>query len=128
MNKILISPKIIPPTSYYSHAVEVQAGSRILFASGQIAVTPEGTCPPDFESQARLCWRNLLTVLEEADMSMKDVVKVQTFLTRKEDLAAYRAIRNEIVGDSRPAHTLLVIAALGRPEWLVELEAVAAKA
>ena len=59
-------------------------------------------------------------------MTMQDVVKVQGFITRTEDLAEYRKIRNEAVGDARPAHTLLVVAALGQPEWLVELEAIAA--
>lgn len=127
MNNFLVTPKIIAPTSFYSHAVEVEAGARILFASGQIAVAPDGTCPPDFFSQARLCWSNLIAVLEAADMTIHDLVKVQTFLTRKEHLAEYRAIRNEIVGSARPAHTLLVIAELGKPEWLVEIEAVAAK-
>lgn len=128
MNKVLITPTIIPPTSYYSHAQEVPAGSRTLFISGQIPVTADGVCPPDFESQARQCWRNLAAVLAAADMDMGDVVRVQAFVTRVSDLEAYRAIRNEIVGDLRPAHTLLVVARLGKPEWHVEIEAIAAKA
>jgi 2-iminobutanoate/2-iminopropanoate deaminase len=127
MNKQIVSPAIIPPTSFYSHAIEVPERSRLLFVSGTISVAPDGTCPPDFASQARQCWRNLAAVLASADMAISDLVRVQTFLTRKEDLADYRAIRNEMVGSSRPAHTLLVVAALGRPEWLVEIEAVAAK-
>jgi len=127
MNSYVVSPKIIPPTSFYSHAVGVAAGARILFASGQIAVSPDGACPPDFASQARQCWKNLEAVLEEAGMTMENVVKVQGFVTRVQDLKEYRDIRNEAVGELRPAHTLLVVAALGRPEWLVELEAVAAK-
>ncbi len=61
-------------------------------------------------------------------MTLSDVVKIQAFLTRSSDLGEYRSIRNEMVGSTRPAHTLLVVSALGRPEWLVELEAVAAKA
>ena len=127
MNKVLVSPSIIPPTSFYSHAQEAPGDSRILFLSGQIPVTPEGTCPKDFASQARQCWRNLAAVLASADMEMKDVVRVQAFVTRVEDLEAYREIRNEIVGELRPAHTLLVVARLGKPEWNVEIEAIAAK-
>jgi 2-iminobutanoate/2-iminopropanoate deaminase len=127
MNKYLVSKKIVPPTSFYSHSVEASGTSRVVFASGQIAVAPDGSCPFDFASQARQCWSNLAAVLEESGMTMQDVVKVQGFITRTEDLAEYRAIRNEAVGDTRPAHTLLVVAALGRPEWLVELEAIAAK-
>lgn len=127
MNKQIVSPAVIPPTSFYSHAIEVPERSRMLFISGTIAVAPDGSCPSDFASQARQCWRNLAAVLATADMGISDLVRVQTFLTRVGDLAEYRAIRNEMVGSSRPAHTLLVIAALGRPEWLVEIEAVAAK-
>src|ERR1700681_578715 len=122
----MVSKKIIPPTSFYSHSVETSAASRVVYASGQIAVAPDGSCPADFASQARRCWSNLEAVLEESGMTMRDVVKVQGFITRTEDLAEYRAIRNEVVGDARPAHTLLVVAALGQPEWLVELEAIAA--
>jgi enamine deaminase RidA (YjgF/YER057c/UK114 family) len=128
MNKVLITPTIIPPTSYYSHAQEVPQGSRMLFASGQIPVAPDGACPSDFASQARQCWRNLAAVLAAADMELRDVVRVQAFVTRVEDLEAYREIRNEIVGSLRPAHTLLVVARLGKPEWLVEIEAIAARA
>jgi enamine deaminase RidA (YjgF/YER057c/UK114 family) len=128
MNNVLVSPAIIPPTSYYSHAQEVPAGSRTVYLSGQIPVAPDGSCPADFASQARLCWRNLAAVLAAADMELSDVVRVQAFVTRVEDLEAYRDIRNEIVGSLRPAHTLLVVARLGKPEWHVEIEAIAAKA
>lgn len=128
MNKPIVSPAILPPTSFYSHAIEVPTRSRIVFLSGQISVAPDGSCAKDFATQARQCWRNLTAVLAEADMSLSDVVKIQAFVTRTSDLEEYRAIRNEMVGANRPAHTLLVVAALGRPEWLVELEAVAAKA
>jgi enamine deaminase RidA (YjgF/YER057c/UK114 family) len=128
MNKQLVSSSIIPPTSFYSHAVEVPKNSRILFLSGQISVAPDGSCANDFASQARQCWHNLEAVLEQADMQMSDLVRIQAYVTRVEDLPEYRAIRNEVMGAERPAHTLLVVAALGRPEWLVEIEAIAAKA
>jgi 2-iminobutanoate/2-iminopropanoate deaminase len=128
MNKPIVSPVILPPTSAYSHAVEVSARSRLLFIAGQIAVAPDGSCATDFASQARQCWRNLTAVLASANMELSDVVRVQAFVTRAENLAEYRIIRNEMVGSARPAHTLLVVTELGRPEWLVELEAIAAKA
>jgi enamine deaminase RidA (YjgF/YER057c/UK114 family) len=127
MNKPVVAPSIVPPTSYYSHAIEVTAGARMLFISGQIPVAPDGSCPPDFASQATQCWRNLACVLASAGMQLSDVVKVQAFVTKETNLAAYREIRNRMVESARPAHTLLVVAALGRPEWLVELEAIAAK-
>jgi enamine deaminase RidA (YjgF/YER057c/UK114 family) len=127
MNKAHVSPVILAPTSIYSHAIEVSEKSRLLFVSGQIPVAPDGTCPPDFASQARQCWRNLAAVLSSADMELSDLVRVQAFVTRREHLESYREIRNRIVESTRPAHTLLVVSSLGRPEWLVEIEAVAAK-
>lgn len=128
MNTPFISPAIVPPTSFYSHAIEVPSNARTLFISGLISAAPDGTCAEDFATQAKQCWLNLKAVLATADMDMGDLVRVQAFVTRKEDLAEYRAVRNEMVGTNRPAHTLLVVAGLGRPEWLVEIEAIAAKA
>ncbi len=106
----------------------MQAPSKLVFVSGQIPVAPDGTCAKDFATQARQCWRNITAVLAESGMGLGDVVKIQAFVTRNSDLETYRSIRNEMVGSNRPAHTLLVVAGLGRPEWLVELEAAAAKA
>jgi enamine deaminase RidA (YjgF/YER057c/UK114 family) len=127
MNKLVLSQAIHPPTSIYSHAVEVPPNSRLLFVSGQVPLAPDGTCPKDFASQSKQCWRNLAAVLSAADMELSDIVRVQAFVTRVEHLAAYREIRNRIVEFTRPAHTLVVVASLGRPEWLVALEAIAAK-
>lgn len=127
MNKLVLSPAIHPPTSIYSHAVEVPPNSRLLFVSGQIPLAPDGTCPKDFASQAKQCWRNLAAVLATTDMELSDLVRVQAFVTRVEHLAAYRDIRNRIVEFTRPSHTLLVVSSLGQPEWLVALEAIAAK-
>lgn len=127
MNKQHNSPVIHAPTSVYSHAMEVPEKSRLLFVSGQVPVAPDGSCAGDFESQAKQCWRNLAAVLAAADMELSDLVRVQAFVTRVEHLSAYREIRNRLVESTRPAHTLLVVASLGRPEWLVTLEAVAAK-
>ena len=72
-------------------------------------------------------WRNLIAVLKEADMGMQDVVKVTTYLTRPEDLAAYREVRNRHVGRARPAWTLVFISQLAHPDLLFEIEAVVAK-
>ena len=61
-------------------------------------------------------------------MAMTDVVKVTQYLTKSEDIAAYAAVRTRFVGDSRPASMLLVVPQLVRPEFLVEVEVIAAKA
>ncbi len=61
-------------------------------------------------------------------MTIADVVKVTQYLTRAEDIPAYGKVRSRFLGISRPASMLLVIPQLVRPEFLVEIEIVAAKA
>jgi 2-iminobutanoate/2-iminopropanoate deaminase len=67
-------------------------------------------------------------MLERAGMTVADIVKVTQYLTRAEDIAAYGKVRTRFLGDVRPAAMLLVIPQLVRPEFLVEVEIVAAKA
>jgi 2-iminobutanoate/2-iminopropanoate deaminase len=118
---------VAAPTGPFSHGVEVPAGARWLYISGQVGLAPDGKAPADLEGQANQCWRNIKAVLAAAGMSVQDLVKCTHFLTRAEDVAAYGKIRASHLGEARPASTLLVISALARPGLLVEVEAIAAK-
>lgn len=81
-----------------------------------------------FEEQAHQVWRNIKGILADAGMTASDLVKTTAYLTRPEDLAAHRAIRDAHVGEARPAGTLMVVARLGPPDALIEVEAVAFRA
>ncbi len=61
-------------------------------------------------------------------MTVRDLVKVTQYLLRAEDIAAYAAVRTRFLADARPASMLVVVPALVRPEFLLEVEIVAAKA
>jgi enamine deaminase RidA (YjgF/YER057c/UK114 family) len=128
MNKILNPAKVAAPRGPYSHGVEVPANARWLHISGQVGTAPDGSVPQDVTGQVENCWRNIGAILAEAGMGFADLVKVSAFLTSADDIAAYREARERIVGDHRPASTLVVVTRLVHPEWLVEVEAVAAKA
>src|SRR5690242_3430005 len=119
---------VAPPGGRYTHAIEVPPNARWLCISGQIGTAPDGSVPSDFGAQVENCWKNLLAILADAGMGLDDLVKVTVFLTRHENVAAYREARDRIIGDARPASTLVVVSSLVRPEWLCEIEAVAAKA
>lgn len=119
--------KIAPPSGRYAHSVEVPANARWLHISGQIGAAPDGSVPAEIGPQVENCWRNLLAILADANMSIDDVVKVTVFLTRAENIPAYREARDRVMGDARPASTLVVVSQLVRPEWLCEVEAIAAK-
>ena len=114
--------------SNYSLAVEAPAQARWLHVSGQIGVAPDGALAQGPEAQMETAFRNLLAILNTAGMGPHDLVKVTAFLTRREDIGLYREVRDRMLAGATPASTLLVVAALADPGWLVEIEAVAAAA
>jgi len=119
---------IAPPFSNYAHAVESAPNLRWLHVSGQVGVKPDGSCPSDFAGQCEAAWDNLLQALKAAGMGPQDIVKVTTFMTDRNDLAASRPIRERKIEGVPVAATLIFVAGLARPEWKIEIECIAAKA
>jgi 2-iminobutanoate/2-iminopropanoate deaminase len=120
-------PGVFPPYAGYAHAVEVPPGARTLFISGLNGYELDGkTMPPDFAGQARLVWRHLGTLLSAADMSHDDLVSLRFFLASAADDPANVAIIKEHLGDHRACRTV-VVQKLLEPQWLVEIEAIAAR-
>jgi enamine deaminase RidA (YjgF/YER057c/UK114 family) len=126
MNKIF-NPKTVAPPTGYSHGSELTGNARIVYVAGQVGVAPDGSVSRDIKGQAEQAWRNIQNVLADAGMEIKDIVKINHYLTRKEDIAGYREVRSKVLGDHQPPSTLLVISALARDDFLVEVECVAAK-
>jgi 2-iminobutanoate/2-iminopropanoate deaminase len=112
----------------YSDAIEVGPNLRWLLTSGTPGLATDGDLPKDISGQTELAWKHVISMLERAGMTVADIVKVTQYLTRAEDIAAYGKVRTRFLGDVRPAAMLLVIPQLVRPEFLVEVEIVAAKA
>lgn len=113
------------PLGAYSNGISAAGSGRWLHIAGQIGVRPDGSVPEGFADQAEAAWQNLLRVLADAGMSAADLVKVNHYLTRADDLKDYNAVRSRHLGPARPASTLVVVQALARPEWRVEVEGVA---
>jgi enamine deaminase RidA (YjgF/YER057c/UK114 family) len=111
----------------YSDAVEVAAGARWLVTAGTPGLTLNGEVPSDITAQAELAWRHIIAILERADMTVHDLVKVTQFLLRPADIPAYAEVRARHLGNARPASMLLIVPGLVRPEFLLEIEACAAK-
>lgn len=127
MNRALLPAAVRPPFGRYSHGVEVPAGARLVVTSGQLGITAGGTVPADVTGQADLCFRAIDAILAEAGMGFADVVRLNAFVTHREDFAAYMAVRDRWVGDPLPASTLVIVSGFTRPEFLVEVEATAAR-
>ncbi len=122
-----IPPTVAPPAALYVHGMEVRPNARWLFISGQVGVYPDGRVGRDAAEQAEIIWSNIRAILESADMGLADIVKLTTYATAREHLPALRAVRERVLAGHRPASTLLIVAGLGQPAWLVEVEAYAAR-
>jgi 2-iminobutanoate/2-iminopropanoate deaminase len=112
----------------YSDAIETRPGTRWLFSSGTPGVTETGAFPAGIEAQTRLAWRYIMAMLDKAGMTPADLVKVTTSLTNAADVPAYVKIRSEFLGDVQPAFMLQIVSGLIKPDVLVEVEIIAAKA
>lgn len=111
----------------YSDAIEVGPGARWLFTAGTPGIAASGETPSGVEAQAELAWKHILAMLESAGMTVHHLVKVTHYLTRAEDIPAYVRVRTRFLGDARPASMLLIVPELVRPEFVVEIEAYAAR-
>ncbi|GAB5518574.1 MAG: hypothetical protein RhofKO_08250 [Rhodothermales bacterium] len=110
----------------YAHGVQTLPNSRLLHVSGQIGVSPEGDLASDFYGQARQALLNVQAVLEDANMTLADIVKMSFYLVRPEDMDTLVQVRKELLDGVRPAITTLFVSGLVDPKWLVEVEVIAA--
>ncbi len=129
-------PKVITPKAFgaplgmYSHGM-VAAGGELIVVAGQVGTTPDGRVPgTDIVSQTRQAFENVRTVLQAAGADLGDVIRLQTFLTRAEDIPGFMKARQDLFPDyfptgAYPPNTLLVVSRLVRPDLLVEIEAMA---
>ena len=121
-----------PPDFYdpksYSHVVEVEGG-RLLFVSGQVPVNAQRQLTSrDFREQVGKVYDNLETVLKSVGAGFENVVKTTNYLTDISQAKVFREVRDARFAHvkTRPASTTIVITALVEPEFLLEIEVVAA--
>jgi enamine deaminase RidA (YjgF/YER057c/UK114 family) len=115
------------PFGRYSHGVALPAGAWLVFCSGQLGIAADGSVPETVAGQAEVCFQNIEAILAEAGLALADVVRINAYVTRREHMAEYMAVRDRHVSDPLPASTLMIVSGFTRPEFLVEVEVVAAK-
>ena len=108
------------PTIGFSRAVRV--GDRVL-VSGTGSVWPDGSCPADPGEQARRCFAIIAAALAEAGGQLTDVVRTRMYLADVTAAEAVGAAHGEIFAGIGPAATMVVVAGLLDPRWMVEIEA-----
>ncbi len=127
MIKLHTPTSIAAPASSYSHGAEAGPNARWLHISGQVGTNTDGSIAEGIEAQLHRVWQNTLAVLEEADMGVDDIVKVNSLLTDRAHLTMMRDIRDSYLGNRPAASTLFIVAGLAHPDWLIEMETIAAK-
>ncbi|MBB4273245.1 RidA family protein [Rhizobium mongolense] len=127
MTKVFNPPSVRRPFGNYNHGLLVPPGASLLVTSGQLGIGLDDTVPGDVTAQTELCFEAIRAILEEADMSFANVIRISGFLTRREDFPAYMAVRDRFTADLKPTSTLIIVSGFTRPEFLVEVEVTAAK-
>tara|TARA_R110002020_G_scaffold67176_4_gene176168 strand:+ start:1903 stop:2298 length:396 start_codon:yes stop_codon:yes gene_type:complete len=117
---------IHPPFAPYSHGVVIPQGQQLVLCSGQLGIGADAVIPADCAGQARICFANIAAILREAGLGMEHVVRINAYVSGREHLADYMAVRNGLFAAPYPASTLMIVSGFARPEFVVEIEAIAA--
>jgi len=126
-----INPPELGAPPGYSQIVDVTAG-RIIFISGQTALDSDGNLvgKNDFAAQAAQVFRNLAVALQARGCDAATLVKLTVFLTDMDHLGLYREARNQFFASvtpaAAPAVTLVEVSKLYGPDFMIEIEAIAA--
>jgi enamine deaminase RidA (YjgF/YER057c/UK114 family) len=126
MFKFLMPKSIRPPFARYSHGVEVPAGKRLVLCSGQLGIGPDESIPDDASAQTELCFSNIAAILGDAGLGLRDIVRINAYVTDRAYLRPYMAVRDRLFADPAPASTLMIVSGFARPEFKVEIEVIAA--
>lgn len=124
-----INPPGLPAPRGYTQVVEIPAGQRLIYLSGQVPLDPAGNVVGrgDFRRQAEQVFANLEQALAAAGATFADVVKLNYYVLDVSRLSDLRTVRDRYVNQAAPpASTLVEVRHLFRDDVLLEIEAVAA--
>ncbi|MGX7828000.1 RidA family protein [Actinokineospora sp. 24-640] len=103
----------------------VTGAQKWLFITAQPPFRADHTVPEGFEAQYRQVWANLLAVLEQAGMTVENLVKVNTYLARRSDREQNSLLRQEVLGEHKASMCIIVVDCWDE-SWLLEIDAIAA--
>jgi enamine deaminase RidA (YjgF/YER057c/UK114 family) len=116
------------PFANYSHVVTAEGAQKLVFCAGQVAADADGEVlpPDDFAAQAKMVMENLTRALAAGGAKIPDVVKITIYLCNPHDVPKARGILQRYFAGHPPASTLCILRGLANPNFLLEIEAIAA--
>jgi enamine deaminase RidA (YjgF/YER057c/UK114 family) len=131
-NVTFSNPPALASPPGYSHVVEIRGG-RLIYIAGQTALGTNGELVggKDLGAQAAQVFRNLSVALASVGCTARNLVKLTVFVRDMSSLASYRKARDQFFNTTTPpatpAITLVEVSKLFADEFLIEIEAVAAR-
>jgi enamine deaminase RidA (YjgF/YER057c/UK114 family) len=116
------------PFASYSHVVTAAGAQKLVFCAGQVPADAEGNvlAPDDFDAQAKQVMENLTKALAGGGATLADVTKITIYIVNQLDVPKARNLINSYFGAHPPGSTLCVLRGLANPNFLLEIEAIAA--
>lgn len=120
-------PTVRAPFGRYSHGLStpLPGGGRLLVVSGQLGIAADDSIPADVEAQAVLCFEAVKAILRDAGLDFSHVIRLGGFVTERAHFQTYMRVRDRYTADPPPASTLVIVSGFTRPEFVVEVEALA---
>ena len=124
-----LNPPALNPANGFSH-VAIATGAKTIYISGQVSVNEKAEVvgKGDFRAQVERTFENLRTALAAAGATFRDAVKVNYYVVglTADMVPIIREVRRKFLdAEKPPASTLVGVAALVVPDWLIEIELVA---
>jgi len=128
IERIAAPDGLAKPLANYSHVVTAAGAQKLVFCAGQVAADADGNVlpPDDFDAQAKLVMENLTKALAAGGAKISDVTKITIYIVNPHDVPKARNILKTWFAGHAPGSTLCILRGLANPNFLVEIEAIAA--
>ena len=127
MKKQVTSEKIRQPSGHFSQAIAIEAKGKLVFISGMTSRRADGTIAGvgDIEAQTRQVCENLKSAVEAAGGTMDDICRVDVYVRNMEHFENIHKVRREYFKAPPPASTMVEVAKMTSPDYLIEISAIA---
>ena len=127
MKTQITSPLLATPNGHFSQATAIEAKGRLVFISGMTARTKDGTVAGigDISVQTRQVCENLKAAVEAAGGKLADICRVDVYVRNIEHFSAIHKVRSEYFANPLPASTMVEVAKMVSPDYLIEINAIA---